>query len=445
MTEGPVSVLIAGPDMTGNVLRAMYPPFDTDRARFQVLSLACEWPDVAKNVQQYRPEVLVLDGALAPNPQTLRDYLAQLAGVIAVVALPNASGWAEQRGLFEGLAQVRGVYVGLANWSQIASAVYSAGATERTRLSAAAPVMGMPAAAPALGVRAAPMVVGTRTIAFTSFAGGTGKSTIAEAIAVELARNRVRTLLCSFNSPAAVVGHFGMKFSPDAMEWFNRPTTEGFQAALQKVRAFEDLDVLIAPNDPQELIKAASKNPQEPGSIQQLVYAAYAFNYGAILLDLPPVADSMWAVQPILAANMAVLVGRATLHDQFASIRAYKLFVEQLATQHRVPPEAMFAVLNFDTPDDNMSEADYQAGISQITGRFPPILATFPYVSKLPAVQNRGESPVLAPECDHFARAARSLTGKLVGGTPAAAGRNGSAQADGGGLLGKLGLRVKVR
>ena len=39
MSDEPVSVFVAGPDMPGNVLRAMYPPFNADPARFQVLSL----------------------------------------------------------------------------------------------------------------------------------------------------------------------------------------------------------------------------------------------------------------------------------------------------------------------------------------------------------------------------------------------------------------------
>jgi hypothetical protein len=286
--------------------------------------------------------------------------------------------------------------------------------------------------------------MGTRAIAFTSFAGGTGKSTIAEALAVELARNHVKTLLCSFNSPPAAVAHFGLRFAPNSTEWFNRPTPEGFQAALQKAKGLQDLDILLAPEDPDALARFGNKPPSDPASIQQLIFAAYSFNYGVVLLDLPPFADAMWAIQPVLSANMAVLVARPTVHDQFASIRAYKLFTEQLAQQHRVPLESIFAVMNFETPDDNLSARDFQEGIAKIVGRCPPILATFPYIARLPAAQNQGDSPMLAGGCEKFAGVARSLMGKLVGGT---VGTNTAAASTGQektGLFGKL-LSITVK
>ncbi len=443
MSTQPVSVFLAGPDMAGAVLRTMYPAFSADTARFQVLSLSDNWSNMQTNVAQYRPDALVIDATIAPDPDSLRNYLATLAGTVAIVVLPPAPGWADRKGQFEALQNsVRAVFIGPPNWAAIANATHSAVVTERTRTSAAAPMTAMYQAQTAVGVRGAPVVMGTRTIAFTSFAGGTGKSTIAETIAVELARNHVRTLLCSFNSPPAAVGHLGLRFNPNAVEWFNRPTPDGFQASLQKVKGLDDLDVLLAPEDPEALMRAASRSPEDAASIQQLVFAAYSFNYGAILLDLPPFADSMWAVQPILSSNMAVLVSRPTVHDQFAAIRAFKLFTEQMAAKHRVPLESIFAVLNFDSPDDNLSARDFQAGAAGITGRFPPILAAFPYVSKLPSVQNRGDSPALAPECDAFARAARDLAAKLVGGTPLLAGGNGHGEK---GLLGKFGINIKVK
>ena len=433
------SVFLAGSDMSGLILRQIYPAYQ-DPARFQVLSMASEWDDVKRQVSQYRPEALIVEAGVAPNPDELRDFLAQLVGTIAMVVLPPA--WAEFQGLFQGIqTSVRGVHLAPANWPAVASATYGAVVTERTRITTASPTTNVHRSMP-LGGPIAPVVVGTRTIAFTSFAGGTGKSTIAETLAVELARQHIKTLLCSFNSPPAAVGHMGLRFSPNATEWLNRPTVEGFAAAVQRPRSLEDLEVLLAPDDPHVLAAAPGREIEKPNSIQNLVFAAYSFNYGAILLDLPPFADSMWAVQALLAANVAVLVCRPTLHDQFAALRAYRLLTEQLAAQLRVPQDAMFAVLNFATPDDNLNERDFQGGIMQMSGRFPPILATFPYVSKLPAVQNRGDTPAFAPECEDFARAARSLAAKLIGGAPARAGANGRQSA---GLLERtLGIRVKI-
>jgi Mrp family chromosome partitioning ATPase len=438
---GPATVFLAGADMRGTILEQMFPAYQ-DTARLQVLSMAAAWDDIRRQVEQYRPEALVIEAGAAPGPEELRDYLNQLVGTVAIVVLPTA--WAKFQGIFQGAqTSVRGVHLAPANWAAVASATYSAVATERARRATAAPAASLHPARPGNGALAT-AVVGTRTIALTSFAGGTGKSTIAEALAVDLARQHIRTLLCSFNSPAAAVGHVGrgLAFSPNATEWLNRPTVEGFQASLQRPSGLDDLDVLLAPDDPHVLANASERKMDVPNSIRSLVFAAYSFNYGAILLDLPPFADSMWALQPLLAANVALLVCRPTLHDQFAAIRAYRLLTEQFAAQVRIPPEAMFAVLNFSTPDDPVTGRDFQAGVSQLIGRFPPILETFPYIQRLPAVQSQGDSPLLAPGCEAFAKAARSLSGKLVTRPREYADAANSRQT---GLLGKLlGIRIRV-
>lgn len=444
MSAGPASVFLAAPDMAGYLMPIIFPAFNNDGARFRVLSLAAEWSDVVRDVGRYRPEALVIEAALAPDPEALRGFLAQLpAGTVAIVVLPPAAGWADRKGQFEAIqTTVRAVFVGPANWAAVANAVHTAVVTARTQADTAGPAQALFQSQ--AGARPGNIVMGTRTIAFTGHAGGTGLSTVAESTAIVLARNHIKTALFALNSPPAAVGHLGVRFYPNVMDWFNRPTPEGFQNAVQKLPGLDDLDILVAPDDPEALEMVAARPPAAPDSIQQLIFAAYSFNYGAIVLDLPPFADSMWAIQPILAANMAVLVCRPTVHDQFAAIRAYKLFTERLAAQHRIPLDAIFAVLNMVGPESNMSEQDFQGGIARLIGRFPPILATFPYVAKLPAVQNRGESPIFAAGCEPFAKAAQSLAGKLVGGTPLSGSTNGIA--DNGGLLGALkNIRIKVK
>ena len=438
MTGTAASVFLAGADMPSMVSRLMFPAFN-DRARFQILSMTAEWSDVQRDVVRYRPDVLVLDAAIAPDPDSLREYLTQLVGTIAVVVLPPA--WADRLGQFESIrTTVRGVFIGPPSWAAVASATHTAVLTERTRTVAASPTAGLYRESSAPRV-AGQVVVGTRVIAFTSFTGGTGKSSIAEALGVELARNHVRTLLCSFNSPPAAAGHFNLRLQPNASEWLNRPTTEGFQASIQHIKGLDDLDILMAPNDPHLLNQiAGSRPPEDPASIRSLVFSAYSFNYGAILLDLPPFADSMWALQPLLAANVAVIVCRPTRHDQVGAIRAYKLMTEQLAQQIRVPPEAIFAVMNFASAKDTLSERDFQTAIAEIIGNFPPILATFPYIPELPGTQNFGSSPIFESSCEGFARAARSLAGKLIGG-----GLTGMNNENGKGSKSFLGLRIKFK
>ena len=120
MSSNAISVFLAGPDMPGVVSRLMFPAFN-DPARFQILSMAADWGDVQRDLARYRPDVLVMDAALAPDPDSLRDYLTQMVGTIAIVVLPPT--WANLQGQFESIrTSVRGVFIGPANWAAVANA-----------------------------------------------------------------------------------------------------------------------------------------------------------------------------------------------------------------------------------------------------------------------------------------------------------------------------------
>ena len=414
----PIAVFLASPNMP-RLMAALYPTFHGASAKFQVISFCDRWANFAADMEQYQPEVVVIEADIAPDPQTLRDALMRLpGGMLAVVVLPATPGWPEARGMFEAvLTSVRGVFIAPVNWAQIASAAYTAGVTERTRTLAITPAAAIQATATAWGGRSPNAVIGTRVIAALSGPGGTGRSTITETLAFLYAMDNIHTLLVSLNSPPAVVGHLGLKFHPDATEWFNRPNPDGFRAALQQPKGLENLDVLVAPEDPEALATAAQRPVDDPTSIRNLILAAHSRNYGVVLLDLPAFVESTWATQAVLAANMVLLICRPNVHDQFAAVRTYQLLTTRLAKHHCLPPESLFAVINMKSPEDNMSVRDFAEGVRGFADGFPPVLAAFPYVAKLPAVQNRGQALALAPETEAFTQVARSLASKLIGGT----------------------------
>jgi cellulose biosynthesis protein BcsQ len=417
MSDTLFNIFLCGSDMGGVIMKQMHPAFFADNSRFAISSMTATWSDVARDVPNHRPDVLVIEAGIAPSPDALRSYLTQLTGTIAVLVLPAA--WANMEGQFSSIAAVRGVFVAPVNWAAVANATYSACVTEKQNLMNASPMLSAAQTARASGVLS-PSVIGTRIVAFTSFAGGTGKSTIAEAMAVELARQHIKTLLFSFNSPPAAAGHFDLKFTPSANTWFNRPTPEGFSASVQRIAALPDLDIVMAPNDAGSLTQAGHRDPNEPNSIRNLIFAAYSFNYGAILLDLPPFAETMWAVQSLLAANFAVIVARPTMHDALATARAFRFLTKELAESLRVPREAMYVALNFISPKDNMGQNDFFAATNRALGDdkpCPPLMASFPYTPELPATQNKNDSPILASSCEAFAKPARSLTVKIIGGS----------------------------
>ena len=132
----PATIFLAAPDMPGTILRLMYPAYQ-DNVRFQVVSMGNRWEDVVTQVGSIRPEILVMEATLAPDPESLRAYLSQLVGTIVILVLPNV--WLQFKGAFENLQSVRGVYLAPVNWAEIAKATYSAVVTERTRFAAVSP------------------------------------------------------------------------------------------------------------------------------------------------------------------------------------------------------------------------------------------------------------------------------------------------------------------
>jgi cellulose biosynthesis protein BcsQ len=432
MSDSLFTIFLCSSDLSGVIMKQMHPAFFVDNSRFAIASMTATWSDVARDVPNHRPKALVIDASIAPSPDALRSYLTQLTDTIAILVLPQA--WSNLEGQFSSIASVRGVFIAPVNWTAVANATYSACVTEASNLLNTSPMLSATRDARSSGVMA-PSVIGTRIVAFTSFTGGVGKSTIAEAMAVELARQHIKTLLFSFNSPAAAAGHFDLKFAPSANNWFNRPTPDGFSASLQHINGFPDLDVVVAPNDPGSLAQAAQRAASEENSIRNLIYAAFSFNYGAILIDLPPFADTMWAVQPLLMANVAVIVARPTMHAALSTARAFRFMTKELATGLRVPREAMFVALNFLSPKDNMGPSDFFAATNRALGDdgpCPPLMATFPYVPELPAAQNHRDSPMLAKGCDEFAKPARSLTVKIIGGSLVMDDETRGGQASGG-------------
>lgn len=414
----PIAIYLASPNMS-RLMAAAYPAFHGDPAKFRVISFCDRWDNFLPDMNLYRPDVVVIEAEIAPDPQTLRDALQKLPRATqALVVLPAAPGWLEAQGMFEAvLTSVRGVFVAPVSWAQVAAAAYTAGITERTRQQEITPAGPVQTQAEAWGGRSPNAVLGTRVIAALSGPGGTGRSTIMETLAYLFAMNHIRTLLVSLNSPPAVVGHLGLKFHPNASEWFNRPNPDGFRAALQHPKALENLDVLVAPEDPEALATAAQRPVEDPTSIRNLILAAHSLNYGVVLLDLPAFVESMWAAQAVLAANVVLLVCRPSVHDQFAAVRTYQLLTARLAKHHCLPSESLFAVLNMKAPEDNMSARDFSDGIQGFAHGFPPVLAAFPYVAKLTAVQNRAQPIALAPETEAFTSVARTLATKLVGGS----------------------------
>jgi cellulose biosynthesis protein BcsQ len=402
--------------------------------RFVLVSITNNWAHTLESLATQEPDVLLVSADLAPNDQELLKALAHLKQAIAIVLLPNA--WEAARGALEQAHSVRKVYSLPAAPAEVMNFAFSAVNTERARLSSTAPLQ-------PLGV-ARERAIGTRVIALVSASGGSGKSTIAEGLAAELAKRRaIRSLLFSFNHPAPSVLRHKLRRAPSAEEFFSRPEA-GFPDALQT--SAEGFDVVLAPQDPVDYAQAAQVAADQANSIKNLVIRAYTGDYAAILLDLPS-GESEWTLQPLLAANKVLIVARPCLDQLHAVAHTANLITQRLAGQHQIDRQAVFTVLNFRhkgsafTPNTFAAEgAQYSAkpGPMHMGGWFPPVLASFEQDEQVTRAQDQ-QRPV-ADLSESFARSIQVLADAFF-----EPGGNGMARP--GGQLRRIlpGLSIRVR
>lgn len=371
-----IAVGVAGPDF--NQITRDFGLVVEDE-RFTLSLMQNNWEQLSRSLKEGEPELLIVYADIAPGPDALIERLARLSSALAIVLLP--AGWADLQGAIEQVDSVRGVYVLPAAPAEVLKRGYNAVQTEQSKRRATSPL----AEFLPQGRRAA-AAIGTRVIALLSAQGGTGGSTLAEGLGFELvARRNINTLLLSFDLPSTAPLRLGVRYQPDAQEFFTHPGPAGFKSAVQTTR--DGLDVIIAPPESYPYANAAAASPEEARSIRSLVIAAYAFHYGAILLDLPS-GESAWTLQPLLAANTVLIVARPTTDGIRAASHAARLLTEHLHRDHRLPRESIFVVLNQRTKQSSYTASSFHQDGAKYSGWFPPVLATIDFDPTIPQAQD---------------------------------------------------------
>ena len=341
MPAEKISVLLAGPGHE-LVFYQMQPPF-LSNPQLMVAGHATTWEALQSSLASVKPEVLVVHASIAPGADPLLKLLASLQAWngSAIVILPEALS--TYQGAFTNLSGVvAGVFVMPVNWAEIPGRAFSAGETAHYRLAqiSAGPQLSTASAFSPQGM--SPIVTGTKRIAVLSHAGGAGASTLAENLAYELAaRLSVRTLLFSLGLPPAAAAHFRLRYIPNLTEFFERPGKPAIQSAIQKL---EGLDILLAPENSLEYLKAAthSADLKAANSIYSMFLAAEDGSYAAMVMDLP-LAESEWLLHPLFFANIAADCG-APDDGRFVRGAPYLEFLNSLG--NRLPREALYLVLN---------------------------------------------------------------------------------------------------
>ncbi len=390
----PIAILLAGP------VTRIQPWMNQvmSDARFRLVTVAVDAQDLRTKLAS-NPEVLLLDATIMGDETALIQQLTRLQQCAAYVVTPLQAG-ADLPQRISQVESVKGAYFADINLAEVIGRVYSDAMALRQRKSGSIDAVWNHQG----GVAGGPM--GLRIISVWNQMGGVGKTTISTNLAYESARRGFPTLLLGLGAPDDMPLISGIKPEPNITQWWNNPTPEGIKLAIQKL---DTLDVL--PGFPDVLSEAQAMNtPREaPNSIPNLITsAAHYAGYAVIVIDAPP---SALAASAISVSNTLVLVARPSLEGIMRTVEAYRMVVERMGGEHRIPNERVFVVLN--RMGNRLAADEWHRAATQAAGKpFPPIVAQIP---DLPAVGNAQDNRRLPITIvDDFSRAIRPLVDTLL-------------------------------
>ena len=433
---GPIQIILSAPGQS-EVNRLME-VFLGAKARAYVNAIATTGDMLASSARTAEAEVAIVDAELLAGRDEgdMVEFLAQsMQDIPCIVLLPAAM--ANRAGTLRDIDGVHEVLIKPVNYGELLERVYSIGISERTRLGVTAPAQVY--LETGSGVTAPATVAGQRIFAFAATKGGTGKTTLAANFAYRLASQGIRTLLMGFDVPDDIGAHLGLKKAPNSLDWFYRPNPDAFRAGLQLKDGH--LEVLLSPNDHVEAARIARRASDEAGTIAKLVDAARNHKppYAAIVTDVPP-TEEKWTIQPLMRATDVILVLHPSLADAVKLISTIRLLTGVFDPEYRVPREAIYAVLNSVTEQDNMTGSRVQAAVREELGGYaPPVIATIPFDPQIRVLQNNHVMPVT--RVDSLQRGVDMLIDFFYQNTLPTP-RDGRRTS--GGLLSGLGIKIKV-
>jgi MinD-like ATPase involved in chromosome partitioning or flagellar assembly len=361
-------------------------------------------------------DVVLVDADLFPDDRELLAFLnAQLPGKVALVIVS-----AQKRFLVPTIRQVASVrqiaLKGELRDIGLIHTIVQIGLSERAVqfVNTPASVLYDQVSRLASPIERVNALAGTRVFAIAGSKGGPGKSTIALNFAARLSQRGLKTLLISFDTPCGIWAQLGLPISPNALNWFRRPGREGFEAS--RVTTKFGLDVILSPNDTAEaaaiatsdlierlqrsaadraraqpdlpvaaiVSQAADEAQREaaPGKIAALIDAARDYHppYAAIVCDLPPTLGTEWSIQPLLRASIVLCVIEPSRADAMNLLNAVRILTGTLDPRYRVPRDAIMAVLNRVTDEDELNASRIMDMIRpHLGGWAPPFIATIPH------------------------------------------------------------------
>lgn len=422
--DAPVSVLLAHHDIGRTT--AWYQALQVD-ARFRITSMANDSADFRSKLAT-SPEIILLDATLFDGPNTLAEALTSIAGAVYLIVPPTVGDELIQT--LKAMPSVKMVVMGDVNLADFASRAYSDALSLRRTVPAASQ------AAWAGGRSGGGSIGGLRILTVWSRSGGTGKTTIASALAQAVARKQLKSLLIGLGSPDVTPLMLGLQPEPNITAWVSNPTDEGLRASIQHAGGLH-----VIAGFPDILSEGyGDRSAEEKGSIGELVVTATYGGYASIILDTP--SGGALTPRAISSANTWLMVARPTIADAWSCVDAFRMVTQRAAGQHRIVPGNIFVVLNqrangMMTADEWHRSADAACRKMGLAAGFPPVVSTIPYAAEVGLAQDNGRSAL--DSSDEFARPIHKLADMLFGGAAA------KSQRESGNVirLGPLKIRTK--
>lgn len=420
--DAPVSILLAHKDMSRTT--SWYQALQVD-ARFRITSMANDAQDFRSKLVS-SPEVILLDATVFDGPKGLVDALTSVTGAVYLIVPPTVDE--KLIAEFKSIPSVKMVFIGDVNIAEFETRAYA----DALALRRTVPVANQQAWA---GGRSGSVVGGLRIITVWSRSGGTGRTTIALAIAQAVARKALKTLLIGLGGPDVLPLQVGLQPEPNILSWIANPTDEGLRASIQTAG-----DMHVLAGFPDILSEAqGDRSAEQKGSITELVTSAAYGGYAAIILDTP---SGGIAPRAVSAANTWLLIARPTVADVWTSVEAFRTVTQKSAGQHRITPGNIFVVLNQHangmlTPDEWHRAADAACRKMGLSIGFPPVVSVIPYVPEVSIAQDNGRSAL--DSSDSFARPILKLSDMLFGNSVGVPARDDSSVMK----LGPLKIRTR--
>lgn len=417
-SQPPVRILIGAPaGMAGKLAEA----FQMD-SRFQIVGRPGDGQTLRDNMAQLEPEALLVDATLFADIRDLKNFITSAACAFYIL-YPDTLEAIEaerpeirsERDAIAALRHFKCHYIGYPAMNELMGRI--SGDMDILRASTASP------AERAWGSLAQGSTSGLRVISVWNRAGGTGKSTVAVALAREAVRRGFKTLLVGLGAPDSLAVVAGLAMDPNICVWLSRPNKEGLAASIQTTDGLDVITGLKESEKEGELCAAPSGREQDT-SISKLVNTAAYNGYTVIILDTPV---SGCAPNAISAANFLLLVSRPTLADIFATVDAFNLVTTRMSSQHNIAPGNIHLALNGMRSSllnvkeyQNISFAAWKRRLednpsSKAPASMPAVSVVLPDSEAIPAAaNNNGRSPLAVN--DDYARGMARLGDALLGG-----------------------------